>query len=265
MLSSFVYQPPRLPPLTITPLSSIVNIEYDLVKETDVLSPAARIMEIDCIRGIAIILMVIFHTVFDLAYFYNWPIDYLQGFWYYQGKAAAILFMLISGISTTLSRSSMRRGLTVFGAGMLITAATYYYNPTMYIQFGILHLLGFSMFIAPWTTRLPVLLLTSTAIIFLLAGNVVADLTTASPWLLPLGIKPVNFASLDYYPLLPYLGIIFFGIAIGKMLYSSKQSLWPSALTNNFACGLRYLGRHSLLIYLIHQPILLAILFLFLS
>lgn len=229
------------------------------------MSPAVRIMEIDCIRGIAIILMVIFHTVFDLAYFYNWPIDYLQGFWYYQGKASAILFMLVSGISTTLSHSSIRRGLTVLGAGMLITAATYYYNPAMYIQFGILHLLGFSMVIAPWTTKLPVWLLIITGTSFLIAGNVVADLTAASPWLLPLGLKPADFASLDYYPLLPYLGIIFFGIAIGKLLYSNKQPLWPSTLAGNFAYSLSFLGRHSLLIYLIHQPILLAILFLLLS
>lgn len=229
------------------------------------MSPAARLMEIDCIRGIAIVLMVIFHTVFDLAYFYNWPIDYLQGFWYYQGKASAILFMLISGISSTLSRRSVRRGLTVFGAGMLITAATYYYNPAMYVQFGILHLLGFSMVIAPWTTQLPVCLLTVSGISFLLAGSVVDDLTAASPWLLPFGLKPASFASLDYYPLLPYLGVIFFGIALGKLLYAGKQSLWPASLTGNFACNLSYLGRHSLLIYLIHQPILLALLFLFLS
>lgn len=229
------------------------------------MSPAARIMEIDCIRGIAIILMVIFHTVFDLAYFYNWPIDYLEGFWHYQGKASAILFMLISGISTTLGRNSMHRGLTVFGAGMLITAATYYYYPTMYIQFGILHLLGFSMIIAPWTTKLPAWALTIIAIGFVLAGNFVANLATASPWLLPLGLKPPGFTSLDYYPLLPYLGIIFFGIAIGKLLYSNKQPLWPSALAGNFAYSLSFLGRHSLLIYLTHQPILFAILFLLLS
>ena len=229
------------------------------------MSPAARIIEIDCFRGIAILLMVIFHTVFDLAYFYNWPIDYSQGFWYYQGKSAAILFMLVSGISSTLSHSSLRRGLTVFAAGMLITAVTYYYNPAMYIQFGILHLLGFSMIMAPWTTKLPVWLLTITGISFLFAGNLVADLTAASPWLLPLGFKPTDFASLDYYPLLPWLGIIFFGIAIGKLLYGGKQALWPSATSGIFGRSLSYLGRHSLLIYLIHQPILLALLFLLLS
>lgn len=225
--------------------------------------PPARIVEIDGFRGIAIILMIIFHTVFDLAYFYNWPIDYLHGFWYYQGKSSAILFMFVSGISSTLSRRPIVRGLSVFGAGMLITAVTYLYNPAMYIQFGILHLLGLSMLLAPWMKKLSpcLLILTGTALIAL--GNWCLTLTSVSLWLLPLGIKPADFVSLDYYPLLPWLSVILYGMAAGKLLYADKKSLLPlGGLSSNI---LSYLGRHSLLIYLIHQPILLTILFLLFS
>lgn len=229
------------------------------------MSPQARIIEIDCLRGIAIILMVIFHTVFDLAYFYNWPIDYLQGFWYYQGKTSAMLFMLVSGISSTLSRSPLSRGLAVFGTGMLITAVTYVYNPAMYIQFGILHLLGIGMLLAPCLTKLPVWLLLVTGTAIIIAGNLAANLTTTTSWLLLCNIKPVGFASLDYYPLLPWLGIIVFGIIAGKLLYAEKQPLWPAANSSLTAQLLGRLGRRSLLIYLIHQPILLSLLFLFLG
>ena len=221
---------------------------------------AARIAEIDCFRGIAILLMILFHIVFDLAYFYNWSLDYLNGFWYYQGKAAAVLFMLVSGISSILSRKPIRRGFTVFGAGMLITAATYCYNPAMYIQFGILHLLGFGMLTAPWFAKGSTLLLTLAGTTILVMGNWAADLTATTTWLLPLGITPAGFASLDYYPLLPWLGVVLYGMAAGKLLYPDKQSLWPSVRTTLPVYALSWLGRQSLLIYLVHQPIILVVL-----
>lgn len=226
------------------------------------MSQAARIAEIDCFRGIAILLMVLFHLVFDLTYFYNWSLDYLHGFWYYQGKAAAILFMLISGISSTLSRSPVRRGLNVLGAGMIITAVTYFYNPAMYIRFGILHLLGCSMLLAPRLIRQSALRLTLAGTLLLVMGNQTADLTATTPWLLPLGIRPADFSSLDYYPLLPWLGVILYGMTAGKLFYSNKRPLWPAATANCSACALSWLGRHSLLIYLVHQPIIISLLYL---
>ena len=226
----------------------------------------ARIAEIDCFRGIALLLMILFHTVFDLAYFYNWPIDYLNGFWYYLGKASAILFMLVSGISSTLSHNPIRRGLTVFSAGMLITVVTYYYSPAMYIRFGILHLLGFGMLITPWLTKLSALLLILAGTTLLVMSNWTAKLMATSSWLLPLGIPPTGFASLDYYPLFPWLGVVLYGLAIGKLLYGHKQPcLSPSATTSLPARILSWLGRQSLLIYLVHQPIILALLLLLLQ
>lgn len=226
----------------------------------------ARIAEIDCFRGIALLLMILFHLVFDLAYFYNWSIDYLNGFWYYLGKAAAILFMLVSGISNTLSRNPIRRGLTVFSAGMLITVVTYYYNPAMYIRFGILHLLGFGMLTTPWLTKLSALLLILAGTTLLVMSNWTANLMATSSWLLPLGITPTGFASLDYYPLFPWLGVVLYGLAIGKLLYGHKQPcLSPSATTSPPARILSWLGRQSLLIYLVHQPIILALLLLLLQ
>lgn len=226
----------------------------------------ARIAEIDCFRGIALLLMILFHIVFDLAYFYNWPIDYLHGFWYYLGKASAILFMLVSGISSTLSHNPIRRGLTVFGAGMLITVITYYYIPAMYIRFGILHLLGFGMLAAPWLTKLSALLLILSGTTLLVMSNWTANLMATNSWLLPLGITPTGFASLDYYPLLPWLSVILYGLAIGKLLYVRKQPCLSPTVTNTHPARiLSCLGRQSLLIYLLHQPIILALLLLLLQ
>ncbi|QDR83306.1 heparan-alpha-glucosaminide N-acetyltransferase [Sporomusa termitida] len=224
------------------------------------MSNAVRLVELDILRGIAILLMVIFHTIFDLAFFYNWPLNYLEGFWYYQGKAAALLFMLISGISNVLSRRPVRRGLIVFGTGLFITAITYCYNPAVYIRFGILHLLGAAMLATPLLNRggaLP-LSLAGTAIIAI--GNAFSQLTATTAWLLPFGLRPPEFTSLDYYPLLPWLGIILYGMVLGKLLYPAGQTRWPAAADYRFLRWLSWLGRRSLLIYLIHQPVILALL-----
>ncbi|SMD12646.1 heparan-alpha-glucosaminide N-acetyltransferase [Sporomusa malonica] len=221
----------------------------------------ARLVEIDFFRGIAILLMIVFHTVFDLAFYYNWPLDYLDGFWYYQGKAAAVLFMLVSGISSILSRNPVRRGLTVFAIGLLITAATYAYSPAVYIRFGILHLLGIGMLAAPLVSRCSALLLSLIGTAVIVIGNEFSQITAATACLVPFGIKPPSFASLDYYPLFPWLGLVLFGMAAGKLLYSQNRPLWPSAASYRLVCWLSSLGRRSLLIYLMHQPIILAILY----
>jgi uncharacterized membrane protein len=251
------------PNLTIHQLSFIVKVEKGnpCQRRLPVLPQIGRIVEIDCIRGIAIILMVIFHIVFDLAYFYNWSLDYLTGFWYYQGKSSAVLFMLVSGISCTLSKNPLRRGLKVFGAGILITLVTYYYNPAVCIRFGILHLLGVGMFTAPLLVKQSALTLALAGTALLGLGHWAASQTSATIWLFPLGLTPPGLSSLDYYPLLPWLGIVLYGMATGKLLYPTKQPLWPSAARSHPARILGWLGRRSLIIYLVHQPLILAVLY----
>ncbi|HWR42347.1 heparan-alpha-glucosaminide N-acetyltransferase [Sporomusa sp.] len=225
------------------------------------MSEAVRLVEIDLFRGIAILLMIIFHTVFDLAFYYNWPLDYLDGFWYYQGKASAVLFMLVSGVSSLLSRHPVRRGLTVFGTGLLITAATYFYSPAVYIRFGILHLLGVGMLAAPFFNQRSALLLIIAGTSIIAIGNGFSQITATTACLVPFGIKPPSFTSLDYYPLFPWLGIILYGMAAGRLLYPARQPLWPSLANHRSVRWLSWMGRRSLLIYLMHQPVILAILY----
>ncbi|WP_425059688.1 hypothetical protein SCACP_02870 [Sporomusa carbonis] len=224
------------------------------------MSPSSRIPEIDFFRGTAIILMVVFHTVFDLASFYGWPLDYMNGFWYLEGRASAVLFMLISGISSTLSRNPVHRGIKVFGAGLIITAVTFFFSPEVYIRFGILHLLGTGMITAPFFSRYGATLLATAGMTVIAVGNWTADLIAATATLVPLGIKPPGFASLDYYPLFPWLGVVLLGMAAGKLLYPDRQPLWPAASGYRPVRWLICLGRHSLVIYLVHQPVLLVLL-----
>lgn len=218
-----------------------------------------RIEEIDFARGTAIILMVIFHIIFDLTEYYSFPFNYLSGFWFYTGKAAAILFILVCGISSTVSTRSFRHGLTILGWGMVLTAITYFSHPQQYIRFGILHLLGFSLLSCPLIHQLRPLQAAACGLAVILTGSLIKKIAVAADYGLIFGLPGPLFSSLDYYPLFPWYGIFLLGTAAGRLLYPDKKSLLPAQF--RLANPVNRLGRHSLLIYLVHQPVILAGLF----
>ncbi|WHH59954.1 heparan-alpha-glucosaminide N-acetyltransferase [Petroclostridium sp. X23] len=218
-----------------------------------------RIWEVDFIRGLAIILMVIFHLIVDLKDFYSYDIEYLGGFWYYEGKLSAILFMLTSGISSTFSKNNTKRGAVVFGFGLILSLATYLFDPEYYIRFGILHFLGVCMLLYKSINKLSNKVTFSLATSFIIIGNAISKITIDTPYFFPLGLTDRNFSSLDYYPIFPWLGVFLYGVIIGKTIYKQKRSLFVKNLKLD---TIVYLGQHSLLIYLTHQPMLLALLYL---
>ncbi len=223
------------------------------------MNAACRIWEIDFARGIAIILMVLFHAVVDLTDFYSAGIDYLEGFWYFEGKIAAILFILAAGISSTLSRNNLKRGLLIFAWGMLLTIVTYIYNPQKFIVFGILHFLGLSMIIYHFMRDIKKRTVLLLSLVVILGGFVFADISLETSYFFVAGLTSNSFCSLDYYPVFPWLGVFLIGALAGKTLYIHRKSLLPSSAKPNF---INFLGRHSLFIYLIHQPIILTGLYL---
>ncbi|GAB6158744.1 heparan-alpha-glucosaminide N-acetyltransferase [Desulfotomaculum varum] len=221
----------------------------------------SRIWELDMLRGIAIVLMVFFHIIFDLHEFFQFPVAYATGPVYYIGKAAAVLFIGVAGISCTLSQNNTRRGIKLLGVGLVITFITSLIIPGSHIVYGILHFLGSAVLLYNIMHKLhpgllPVL---GTAIIgtgFYLQHTGI----TGNKLLIPLGLPGPDFTSFDYYPLIPWLGVFLYGVAAGKILYKKKASLFPAApLQHNI---INTLGRHSLFIYLVHQPVILSLLFL---
>ncbi|MDU4959393.1 MAG: heparan-alpha-glucosaminide N-acetyltransferase [Sporomusaceae bacterium] len=218
-----------------------------------------RIWEIDYLRGTAIILMVIFHLVVDLTDFYGFQMEYLSGFWYYLGKVSAVLFMLLAGGSSVLNRKPLPHGVRILAAAVLVSAVTYWFLPAAYVRFGILHLLGTCICLSAWLRRLPAWGLLLLAVAMLALPYWLDGLAVESGLLLPLGITPAVFSSIDYYPLIPWLGVFLLGLLAGRRLYSRPQPRlrqWPGTK------GICWLGRRSLLIYLLHQPVLLASLYL---
>jgi uncharacterized membrane protein len=234
---------------------------------------ALRYQEIDMFRGIAILMMILFHTLLDLNFFNIYPVEISTGFWRYFAFATASLFLLIVGISLTLSRTRAKkvisghalvqkfvyRGTGIFLLGLLVTAGTWLYVREGFIVFGILHLIGVSIVISPFFFRFKKL----NAVLGLLfiAVGFFFSTVTGPIWLLPLGIHPASFYSLDYEPLFPWFGVVLIGMGLGEHLYPEnvRQFTLPQ-IPSVFMQPLAFLGRQSLLIYLIHQPVIILLL-----
>lgn len=233
-----------------------------------------RYPEIDFFRGLAIAMMVFYHLFLDLSFFSVAAIPIYTLPWQAFARATAILFILIAGLSLSISYSrtqkanprdslkkNIRRGLKLFLLGLLITAATYLYIPEGFIIFGILHFLGIATIVSYPFLRMGKANL-FLGIIIILIGVVTYSMQFDFPHLLWLGLRPAGFYTLDYFPLLPWLGVFLLGIFLGKAFYpgGSRKREWYPRLP--FQGGFAFLGRHSLLVYLVHQPAIVILLFL---
>ena len=222
-----------------------------------------RIWELDVFRGICILGVIAVHFIFDLVELYgilNW--EYPPVFSFIKDWGG-ILFLLLSGICATLGRHSVKRGLIVFGCGLLcsaVTAGMYlldFAGKYIIIWFGVLHCLGLCMILWALLKKLPTWALALLGAAIIAAGFAVSGIRVEATWLFPLGLKHRGFSSSDYFPLLPNLGFFLLGAVIGRTLYREKATLFPRV--NRSIPILRFLsfcGRQSLLIYLLHQPVL---------
>ncbi len=214
-----------------------------------------RIPEIDALRVVAMLLMIVFHIIYDLNVFGGVDVSYTTGFWMWVGKIAGLLFIFVSGISSGLSSKPVQRGVKVFGIGMIITVVTYFFLGDIYIRFGILHLLGTGMILSPLVRRLHSAVIVAGAGIIVFISNQISGIIVNTVVLLPLGLKYQGFRSADYYPLIPYLAVFMLGIVAYKLYYYQGKSLFRGNRENEF---ITKVSKSSLVIYLLHQPIIIA-------
>ncbi len=225
-----------------------------------------RIWELDAFRGVCILGVIAVHFIYDLTELYR-IIDWQYPAWFsFVKNWGGVLFVALSGICATLGRRSVRRGIVVIGAGMIITAVTFVmskmgFGEGILIWFGVLHCLGTCMVLWAGFQKCPTWLLALLGIAVVAAGlyirgKVLVDI----PWLIPIGLVPPEFHTSDYFPLLPNLGFFLLGAVLGRTVYRRRETLLPAVSEKNiFVRFFSFCGRQSLLIYLLHQPILALI------
>jgi uncharacterized membrane protein len=224
--------------------------------------PSKRLWTVDFLRGTAIALMVAYHVFFDLHYLgimrlpmNGWPLLLMQ-------RTIAILFLGLVGASLAIKKRTFgqdaRRAGIIFFFALCITAATFIWPGKGFIAWGVLHFIALSIVLGHFFVRFG-------------KWNALFGLGVIGAWLalsgkvagayllLPLGFAPANFYSYDYYPLLPWFSLVLFGMAVGSTgIFQKLDSKIRKPALSSQLC---WAGRHSLAIYLVHQPVIIGLIF----
>ncbi len=215
----------------------------------------SRSLIIDVIRGFTIILMIFFHFSFDLNNFGFINIDIIrEPFWYILPRIIVFLFLFAVGASLTLAhqkeikwRSFWNRFFKILAFALLISVVTYFLFPENWIYFGTLHAIALISIMSLPFLRRPYLSLVIALLLFI--PSIFLDKNI--PWFM------LSHQSWDYIAPFPWVGASLLGIfAVHKGFH---QLSLPE---HNVFKSLNYLGRHSLFIYLVHQPILFGLVYL---
>lgn len=232
-----------------------------------------RINFIDTWRGLAIVFMVVYHLLYDLKFIFLKDMEFFTiSSWYPFQQFICWSFIFLAGFSHKLSKRSLKNSIKILLAALALTFVTKIFDPSAYIRFGVLHLLGTSMLITALGQRLfslkkinPLVLGLLTFIIFIYfwAYGVETlsfyDDLASRGFLFALGFTGPGFVSTDYFPLVPWFFLYLTGFYLGSYHEQVNPFLRDHDLGENF---LEKIGRHSFLIYLIHQPITLGTLYL---
>ena len=234
-----------------------------------------RFDRVDALRGLAMVWMTAFHFSFDLNHFGYWSQDFYRDvFWTGQRTLILSLFLFCAGLgqAIALARGQKwsrfgRRWLQIAGCALLVSAGSWWMYPQSFIYFGVLHGMALMLIIVRVTARwgawlwlwgalaIAIKFIYADAINTAATGNFVEILN--SPLLNWLGLVTRNPVTEDYVPLLPWLGVMWWGVAAGDWLTRHR----PAAFTGpvpRLLQPLVGLGRWSLSFYMVHQPVLIG-------
>jgi uncharacterized membrane protein len=228
---------------------------------------------VDATRGAAIALMFVYHFSWDLTYFGFADFGIFTDWrWVWFARFIAGLILLVMGTSQVLARARGRtftarsfftRLAVICGAAALVSAATYMMDPRSYVFFGILHHVALASVLLAGLIHLPTAALAGLGALCLAAPLLSGGGVFHADWLVWLGLSASKVVSVDYLPMIPWFGVALLGVVLGRWLVTAGRAkpllAWQPA--GAVARLVRWAGRHSLMLYLIHQPILLGILY----
>ena len=197
-----------------------------------------RVWFIDEVRGLAIVLMVIYHLCFDLVYIFNVTIEIFDSAPInFMRDVFAGLFIFISGIACRFSSNNLKRGIICFLAGMGVTLVTFFFMRQETIYFGALHMLGISMILYNCFEKLldkikfPIFGIVIFGLFYYFTKQIskgrigiwdfVVD-ENLQKWLFPIGIISSNFHSWDYFPLIPWIFVFLVGCYFGVYVVENR-------------------------------------------
>ncbi|MBR5428365.1 MAG: DUF1624 domain-containing protein [Clostridia bacterium] len=236
-----------------------------------------RIHLLDLLRGLAVIGMVIYHLFYTFGDLFGFPlfIRLKNGTPKFVLVIIAVTFILVSAYSSSLSRGNVKRGARIFAVALGLSLATCYILPLVgvvgaEIKFGILHFFGIAIMLSPLLLKLTgkVNFYLGAALCIALAigtrdlynygffGIPVTDPIQSVNILFPFGIYHEPFYSADYYPLLPWIFVFMIGCFLAVKIPKDKM---PSFAYKKLCPPVEFLGRHALLIYVVHQPVIFGI------
>lgn len=229
---------------------------------------------LDGIRGLVLISMILYHASWNLVYIYGMDWKWYRGTWAHLWQQSICwTFILLSGFCYSMGGRHLKRGLQVFGGGLLVTVVTLLVMPQNRVVFGVLTLIGSCMLLMIPLQKLlkrvkPEIGIAVSALLFILTGNINQGYLGFGEWNIIraprilysnlfttyLGFPEPAFFSTDYFPLMPWLFLFVAGYFLYHIL-NRRDILQKRFFEKNIPI-LGFLGKHSLLIYLLHQPLL---------
>lgn len=224
-----------------------------------------RLLWLDAGRTLALLAMIVFHFVRDLEIFGVLPSGFTTtGAWAVFARVIASSFLFLSGVSLIVAygfglrlHAWAKRLMVIVLAALLVSVATFVAFPENYIYFGILHVIAACSIIGVLMIAAPAWALVWSACLVLVTHAFFGQQVFASPWLAWTGLSSTVRPSLDFLPLVPWIAPFLLGMAFAKLV--PMRGVFGNVRATRLAAAITGPGRNSLAVYLCHQPVLLAI------